>query len=208
MVQPIYTATPSAEPAGKERILRAAREHFLTRGYAGITMQEIADDVGLTKAAIYYHFGDKDGLFEAVYVAEMRRTAAGISTELSTGGALRDQLQRVAVFLLASGGSSLGRLITDMDRYGNPDHLKYLLNGPLHPYSVIRPAFEAAARAGQLAPVDLDVAIALFFSMIFGQIRREARGQPAVAGANVLATSIANLMIDGIGAHLAVSRAD
>jgi AcrR family transcriptional regulator len=202
VVQQIAPANDAnTELAGKERILRAGREQLLARGYADVTMQEIADAVGLTKAAIYYHFGDKEGLFEAIYVAEMERTAAGIGAEVAQGGTLRDQLERVAVFMLTNGGSSLGRLITDMDRYGNPEHRKNLFNGPLHPFSVIRPAFEAAAEAGELASVDLDVAIALFFSMIFGQIRREAQGRPAPARPNVLAKSIANLMIDGIGAH-------
>ncbi|WP_067465632.1 TetR family transcriptional regulator [Nocardia amamiensis] len=43
-----------------ERILAAARILFATRGYRATSMQSIADDVGITKAALYYHFESKD----------------------------------------------------------------------------------------------------------------------------------------------------
>ncbi|MGW3352485.1 TetR family transcriptional regulator [Nonomuraea rubra] len=43
-----------------ERILEAARVLFAARGYRATSMQAIADEVGLTKAALYYHFEPKD----------------------------------------------------------------------------------------------------------------------------------------------------
>ncbi|GAA2871755.1 TetR family transcriptional regulator [Nonomuraea rubra] len=43
-----------------ERILEAARVLFAARGYRATSMQAIADEVGLTKAALYYHFESKE----------------------------------------------------------------------------------------------------------------------------------------------------
>ncbi|WP_067857016.1 TetR family transcriptional regulator [Nocardia shimofusensis] len=45
-----------------ERILAAARVLFATRGYRATSMQAIADAVGVTKAALYYHFDSKDAI--------------------------------------------------------------------------------------------------------------------------------------------------
>ncbi|WP_043701164.1 TetR family transcriptional regulator [Nocardia abscessus] len=45
-----------------ERILAAARVLFATRGYRATSMQAIADEVGVTKAALYYHFDSKDAI--------------------------------------------------------------------------------------------------------------------------------------------------
>lgn len=46
-------------PATRGRILEAAERLFLERGYHATALQEIADRVGITKPALYYHFGSK-----------------------------------------------------------------------------------------------------------------------------------------------------
>lgn len=48
--------------ATPQRILTAARALFAERGYRATSMQAIADQVGITKAALYYHFASKDEL--------------------------------------------------------------------------------------------------------------------------------------------------
>lgn len=46
----------------RREILDAAIEIFGSKGYAGGTLQEIADQVGMTHAGILHHFGSKDQL--------------------------------------------------------------------------------------------------------------------------------------------------
>lgn len=50
----------------RERIIEVAIATFIERGYSATTLQEIADRLGLTKAALYYHFSSKDELVRAV----------------------------------------------------------------------------------------------------------------------------------------------
>ena len=50
----------------RERILEAATELFATRGYAGAGVDRLAERSGIAKTAIYYHFGNKEGLLAAV----------------------------------------------------------------------------------------------------------------------------------------------
>jgi AcrR family transcriptional regulator len=52
--------------ASRERILEAATELFSTRGYAATGLQEICRRAGIEKAALYWHFGSKEGLLAAV----------------------------------------------------------------------------------------------------------------------------------------------
>jgi AcrR family transcriptional regulator len=47
-------------------LIRLARQEFATKGYAAVSVEAIATVAGLTKGSVYYHFGSKDGLFEAV----------------------------------------------------------------------------------------------------------------------------------------------
>ncbi len=56
------------------RILAEAASRFVIHGYNGISMREIAEACGITKAALYYHFKDKEDLILAVlsgYLDEM-----------------------------------------------------------------------------------------------------------------------------------------
>jgi AcrR family transcriptional regulator len=50
----------------REQILRAALKHFAHSGYAAAPVQKIVDDAGVSKPALYYHFKDKAGLFQAL----------------------------------------------------------------------------------------------------------------------------------------------
>jgi AcrR family transcriptional regulator len=51
----------------RETLISAARPLFAERGYAGVGTEEIVRAAGLTRGALYHQFGDKRGLFEAVY---------------------------------------------------------------------------------------------------------------------------------------------
>lgn len=50
----------------RERILEVARELFTEQGYDGTSLREIADRLGFTKAALYYHFQGKDQIMLAL----------------------------------------------------------------------------------------------------------------------------------------------
>ena len=50
----------------RERILEVARELFTDNGYEGTSLREIADRLGFTKAALYYHFQSKEQLLLAL----------------------------------------------------------------------------------------------------------------------------------------------
>jgi AcrR family transcriptional regulator len=49
----------------KQRIIEAAREHFMRDGYEQATVRRIAADAGVDVAMVYYFFGNKEGLFAA-----------------------------------------------------------------------------------------------------------------------------------------------
>jgi AcrR family transcriptional regulator len=56
--------TKAKETAGstRERILDTALELFTTKGYDGTSLRDIAERLGVTKAALYYHFERKEDI--------------------------------------------------------------------------------------------------------------------------------------------------
>ena len=50
----------------RAEILAAAERHFAEVGFEAARLEDIAADVGIRRAAIFYHFGDKQELYSAV----------------------------------------------------------------------------------------------------------------------------------------------
>ena len=67
MVQIAHSGSNEEKITG---ILLAAQKRFGIYGYGKTTMSEIAEELGLSKASLYYYFPDKDSLFRAVFEKE------------------------------------------------------------------------------------------------------------------------------------------
>lgn len=52
----------------RTKLLVTARQWFTEKGYADTVMDELTAAAGLTRGALYHHFGNKEGLFLAVAV--------------------------------------------------------------------------------------------------------------------------------------------
>jgi len=57
----------SGKAATQERILAAATELFLTKGYEQTTVAEVAELGGVSRATVFWHFSDKASLFREAF---------------------------------------------------------------------------------------------------------------------------------------------
>jgi AcrR family transcriptional regulator len=93
MVTPVKGMSSRAERAERTRqqILQTAQRLFTELGYDATSLQMIADEMGLTKAAVYYHFRAKsDILHEA-----MRPGIQRLGTLLDETAAIRGRRARI-----------------------------------------------------------------------------------------------------------------
>jgi AcrR family transcriptional regulator len=75
----------------REKILDAARELFLTEGYDGVSMRQVAERIEYSPTAIYVHFADKDELFRELVHADFARLA-GVFQDAAN---LSDPVERI-----------------------------------------------------------------------------------------------------------------
>lgn len=61
------TARADAAAATRERLLAAAWEHFGSRPYEEVRLQDVARDAGVTVQTLYLRFGNKDDLLTEAY---------------------------------------------------------------------------------------------------------------------------------------------
>lgn len=69
-------ATASAPRArARDELLSVALEQFATVGFAGTSLQQIADAAGYSKSSVLYHFASKEALLEAAIGPAIDRLA-------------------------------------------------------------------------------------------------------------------------------------
>jgi AcrR family transcriptional regulator len=61
------------------RVLAVAERHFAVHGYEAVSTEALVAEAGLTRGALYHHFGSKKGLFEAVVGDVQGRLARAVA---------------------------------------------------------------------------------------------------------------------------------
>jgi TetR/AcrR family transcriptional regulator len=77
-------------------ILDAARKRFAYYGFSKVTMDEIAADVGLGKASLYYYFPTKEYLFQEVVKQEKNQFLADLQSMIGKKMSPCDMLRQYA----------------------------------------------------------------------------------------------------------------
>lgn len=97
-----------------------ARDVFSEHGFDAATLEQIAERAGISRPILYSHFGDKQGLFEAVIEQEVSRLKTVVSRSLIEPGEPHRLLER-----------SLCAFFTDMQE--NPEgHVVLTRDVPLN----------------------------------------------------------------------------
>ena len=93
----------------KKDILQAAMRLFATKGVDGISVKEIGDAAGVTDAAIYKHFKNKDAVALEAFTQYCANYTALIDGYVRQDGSVRDRFRRLIAEVLE---------LHDADRYG------------------------------------------------------------------------------------------
>ena len=83
----------------RRQVLRAALKHFANNGYAATSVQQIVGTAKVSKPALYYHFKDKAGLFEALVHEAHDERYRVLRGAVKEGDPLATQLERILVAL-------------------------------------------------------------------------------------------------------------
>ena len=83
---------PEQDAAVRTRLLHAAVHVFDRKGYAGASVREVAEMAGVTKPAVYYHFGSKEGLLVAILEQAKREVETAIDRAVARPGTARDRI--------------------------------------------------------------------------------------------------------------------
>jgi AcrR family transcriptional regulator len=94
-------AKPVNHSDTRQQLLRAALKHFANSGYAATSVQHIVDDARLSKPALYYHFADKAGLFQALVHEAHDERYRMLCQAAENNAGIRAQLEAMLTALFA-----------------------------------------------------------------------------------------------------------
>ncbi len=109
--------------ATKKTVLQAAERLFAEKGFAGTTLREIAEASGASGPLIVFHFKDKQGVYEAVKAAIIRRFFAAHDETPLPEASFRSFLEHIlrAMFRFYRDNPSMLRLANWGRLEGNTD---------------------------------------------------------------------------------------
>ena len=108
-------ALPAADlSAAKTRVVKAALTLFAQHGVGGTSLHMIADEIGVTKAAVYHQFNTKEEIIRAVADTELARLEEVLDeAQASARGDVRDAVIEGIINLAVSRRRLMGNLLSD-----------------------------------------------------------------------------------------------
>lgn len=76
------------------RILQAAQQEFLEKGFAGARTASIAERAGINKALLHYYFRNKETLFEEVFTLMSRQLIPEVRAIVVSEAPILDKIDR------------------------------------------------------------------------------------------------------------------
>lgn len=157
-----------AQVQAQERILRAARKIFAERGFDDASTKAIAETAGVPSGLIFYHFGNKEALLEAVFAGNT--IVQGVSAAFDALGAVTDSRSALAtvghsVYRWLDANKELAQIFFREINSHRPiaKRLRQLRRGALERVAKF---LEAEIAAGRLRPMNTALAAQMFGSSI------------------------------------------
>lgn len=138
--------------ATRGALIRAARSLFAERGYADVGTEEIVRAAGVTRGALYHHFGGKRDLFEAVYEqieAELAERIAAGALAANAGSPLEAMRAGAEMFLQACTEPEAQRIVL-LDGPSVLDWDRWREIAAKYGLGLIEASLEAAIEAGAI----------------------------------------------------------
>jgi hypothetical protein len=83
-----------------EQIIEKATEMYLTLGFKSVTMDDISNEMGISKKTIYHHFANKNDLVEAVTMQMFETISCGIDQICQPDKNAIEELYEIKDFVL------------------------------------------------------------------------------------------------------------
>jgi AcrR family transcriptional regulator len=185
---------------GKQRLLDAAQQLFHERGYRAVTMQDIAREMGIRQASLYYHVPQgKEQLFVEVTQRSFEQHRQGLQSALDqAGSSLESRLLAAAHWFTSQPAMNLlGMMHADMPALSDANHQQLNRLAAESLFHPLTQTFAAAIQRGEIRPMQPDLLAGAFLALMDG-IAYSSNHQPGTPPRGVMAEGIISILLDGL----------
>lgn len=104
------------------KIVDAASNLFLQRGYKAVSINDIIREADVTKPTLYYYFADKEALFVQMGLRVLAEMGERLCYAARTPGGLAERLVAVAAVLMANRDTDMRLMRHEMAAHLGPGH--------------------------------------------------------------------------------------
>jgi len=185
---------------GRQTIRTAAMTLFAEKGFAATTTREICEKAGVTKPALYYHFGNKEQLYTGIVFDAFQEYAKELHRAASCGGSLQEKFANVitAIFQFCGREPETTRMVFRMALAPEKESpaIDYVAMAEADERLLADIAKEAVG-AGEISCEPVELAYALIGAARFYLMSFLVTGQPALTAD--LASRVVRLILQGAG---------
>jgi AcrR family transcriptional regulator len=144
-------------PARREQLLDVTTELIAERGFQAVSIESVARQAGISRPIVYEHFGDLQGLLEAVVEREVSRALAEVKettlTDITDGAPRELMLESLRAYLYAVRNHPVTWRLVLMPPEGAPEILrKSIENGRAAVVAQLAQAVQPALIADRESP--------------------------------------------------------
>ncbi len=171
----------------RQRILDVATRLFVSEGYHGISMREIAEAAGVSKAGLYYHFHDKEALFLGVLTDNLERIERIIQGSCGRAVSTRERVSHLihGIFSLEPERRAIIRLASQEVSHLHPETQRTFARLYQKKFvGQVAHMLEEGILNGELRRVDVKVAtwtlLGMFYPLLYPVHQRQIAPTPEV----------------------------
>lgn len=143
-------------------MLEVAARLFKERGYRGATLQDVADEIGLTRTAIYHYFSSKEQLLYRILEEALKDAVARFEKIASSDVPPEQKMHRLVqeyVSLVIQYGPSWWVLLSDGEQNLPPRQYRRLHRLMRQQDSTLQEIFREGVESGKFAPLNPKIAV-------------------------------------------------
>lgn len=160
--------------AKRAAILQAAKALFAREGFAGVSIDRIAAEAGVSKLTVYSHFGDKESLFSESVRILCEDMLPDEFFKVQADGTLRGQLRHIAEgffdLIVSDEAIRTHRIMVTPGQADQSLRRIFWEAGPKRTHDSFVAFLRTAVDEGHLEIDDLDCAAKQFFTLLKGEL--------------------------------------
>lgn len=158
----------SASSEARDRVLVAAYDLFVQRGFADVSMQQIADEASITKATLYHHFRDKQDLYLATMRMAFTKNHVVFMDQISQEPDVRELIGQIFNFLVNKSRTDMHRLMSDFHQHISEEAQQTFWVEFPKPWRALEPVVQRCMESGSLVATDPRFVSQFIYSAVAG----------------------------------------